>query len=88
MGGDEFLIILSGADLEATERVVRRLQTAALDTAPVSFSLGWAARQGSERLEDTANRADHVLLDVRVVMRPEKFTRRSESDAAKGSPAN
>jgi diguanylate cyclase (GGDEF)-like protein/PAS domain S-box-containing protein len=79
MGGDEFLIILSGADLEATERVVRRLQTAALDTAPVSFSLGWAARQGAERLEDTANRADHVLIDVRIVMRPGKNTRRAEA---------
>ena len=79
MGGDEFLIILSGADLEATERVVRRLQTAALDTAPVSFSLGWAARQGDEKLEDTANRADHVLIDVRIVMRPGKNTRRAEA---------
>jgi len=79
MGGDEFLIILSGADLGATERVVRRLQTAALDTAPVSFSLGWAARQGKERLEDTANRADHVLIDVRIVTRPGKNTRRAEA---------
>ena len=85
MGGDEFLIILSGADIESTERVVRRLQTAALDTAPVSFSLGWAARQGTERLEDTTNRADHVLIDVRITMRPGKFTRRAEAEAGKGS---
>jgi diguanylate cyclase (GGDEF)-like protein/PAS domain S-box-containing protein len=77
MGGDEFLIILSGAKLEDAERVVRRLQTAAVNTAPVSFSLGWAARQGKELLEDTVNRADHVLLDVRVVARPGSYTRRS-----------
>jgi diguanylate cyclase (GGDEF)-like protein/PAS domain S-box-containing protein len=79
MGGDEFLIILSGVALEDTERVARRLQAAAVNTAPVSFSLGWAARQGTERLEDTVNRADHVLLDVRVEHRPGKYTRRTET---------
>jgi len=88
MGGDEFLIILSGADLQATERVVRRLQAAALDTGPVSFSLGWAARKGQERLEDTVNRADHVLLDVRIVTRPGKNTRRNDSEAATGTKVN
>ena len=79
---------LSDADLESTERVVRRLQTAALDTAPVSFSLGWAARQGTERLEETANRADHKLIDVRIVMRPGKFTRRAETESAKEPRVN
>lgn len=88
MGGDEFLIILSGADLQATERVVRRLQAAALDTGPVSFSLGWAARQGQERLEDTANRADHALIDVRIVKRPGENTRRNDSEAAGASRNN
>lgn len=84
MGGDEFLIILSGAKLEDAERVVRRLQAVAVDTAPVSFSLGWAARQGTERLEDTVNRADHVLLDVRVVQRPGTYTRRAEYQTGNG----
>lgn len=88
MGGDEFLIILSGVKLEHTERVVRRLQAAAVDTAPVSFSLGWAARHEKERLEDTVNRADHVLLDVRVVQRPGSYTRKSETQAGEGSKIN
>lgn len=88
MGGDEFLIILSGADLQATERVVRRLQAAALDTGPVSFSLGWAARKAQERLEDTVNRADHALIDVRIVTRPGKNTRRQDSGAAGASRKN
>lgn len=89
MGGDEFLIILSNAPLEATERVVRRLQTAARDTAPVSFSLGWAAREDGESFEDTVNRADHALIEVRVVERPGSYTRRMPhlSTKAGGSAA-
>jgi len=81
MGGDEFLIILENATLEDTERVVRRLQAAATDTAPVSFTMGWAARQDGERFEDTVNRADSVLIDVRVVIRPGNYTRRTPPDA-------
>ena len=77
MGGDEFLIVLSDAKLEATERVVRRLQAAARDTAPVSFSLGWAAREDGESFEDTVNRADNALIEVRVVERPGSYTRRT-----------
>jgi diguanylate cyclase (GGDEF)-like protein/PAS domain S-box-containing protein len=81
MGGDEFLIILANTTLEDTERVVRRLQAAATDTAPVSFTMGWAARQDGERFEDTVNRADSVLIDVRVVKRPGSYTRRTPPDA-------
>jgi len=84
MGGDEFLVVLSNATLEATERVVRRLQTAARDTAPVSFSMGWAVREEDETFEDTVNRADHALIEVRVVERPGSYTRRTPQ---KGSAA-
>jgi len=77
MGGDEFLIVLSNATPEATDRVVRRLQSAARDTAPVSFSLGWAVREDGESFEDTVNRADHALIEVRVVERPGGYTRRT-----------
>jgi diguanylate cyclase (GGDEF)-like protein len=77
MGGDEFLVVLLGTSGEDTERVVRRLQTAAKDTAPVPFSLGWAARIGSERFEETVNRADRALIGVRVVKKPESNTRKS-----------
>lgn len=41
-----------------------------------------------ERLEDTVNRADHVLLDVRIVTRPGKNTRRNDSEAAGASRKN
>jgi diguanylate cyclase (GGDEF)-like protein/PAS domain S-box-containing protein len=83
MGGDEFLIVLSNATLDGTGRVVQRLQSVAGDTAPASFSLGWAARGESERFEDTVNRADQSLIEVRVERRPGSYTRRTPSDTKK-----
>ncbi len=77
MGGDEFLIGLWDTDLAETEMVARRLEKAALDSGPVSFSLGWAAREKDENLEDTVNRADRELIKVRVVRRPGAYTRRT-----------
>jgi diguanylate cyclase (GGDEF)-like protein/PAS domain S-box-containing protein len=77
MGGDEFLVVLGNATLENTERVARRIEAAAVDTAPVSFSLGWAAREDDEGFEDTVNRADRALIEVRVVKRPGRYTRRT-----------
>ena len=79
MGGDEFLVVLLGTSEEDTERVVRRLQAAAKDTAPVPFSLGWAGRQRNEKFEDTVNRADRALIGVRVVKKPESNTRKKPS---------
>jgi diguanylate cyclase (GGDEF)-like protein/PAS domain S-box-containing protein len=79
MGGDEFLVVLLGTSEEDTERVVRRLQAAAKDTAPVPFSLGWAARRGSEGFEATVNRADRALIGVRVVKKPGSNTRKNQS---------
>lgn len=80
MGGDEFLIVLSDATLEATERVARRLETVGHEIAPASFSLGWAARDTDERFEDTVNRADRSLIEVRVEKRPSRHTRRTPAD--------
>ena len=37
--------------------------------APVAFSLGWAMREGDETFEQTIERADHVLINVRVLSR-------------------
>jgi diguanylate cyclase (GGDEF)-like protein len=79
MGGDEFLVVLLGTSEEDTERVARRLQAAAKETAPVPFSLGWAARQRNEAFEDTVNRADRALIGVRVVKQPESNTRKKPS---------
>ena len=72
LGGDEFLVVLTGTDAATTERVARRLQLAAATGAPVPFSLGWAAREGEEHLEKTIDRADRNLLAVRVVERTER----------------
>jgi PAS domain S-box/diguanylate cyclase (GGDEF) domain len=77
MGGDEFLVVLSDVNLEGTEHAAERLRAAAQDTAPVSFSLGWAARKDGESFEDTVNRADRALIEVRVVERPGSYTRRT-----------
>jgi len=80
MGGDEFLVVLSDATLEMTEHVARRLEAVGHDTAPASFSLGWAARSEGELFEDTVNRADQSLIEVRVERRPGKNTRRTPAD--------
>lgn len=69
IGGDEFLIVLEGAGDAHVEMVSRRLQLAALRTAPVPFSLGWAARCPGEPFQQTVHRADQRLLAVRVVDR-------------------
>ncbi len=69
LGGDEFLLVLNPADEDAVEMVARRLQLAAIRTAPVPFSLGWSARRPGETMRDTVNRADQRLLSVRVMER-------------------
>lgn len=65
-GGDEFVILLNGADAHATEMVAERLRTAALDSAPVAFSLGWASREDGESLAHLIDRADRNMMAVRV----------------------
>jgi diguanylate cyclase (GGDEF)-like protein/PAS domain S-box-containing protein len=80
MGGDEFLVVLSDATLEMTEHVARRLESVGHDTAPASFSLGWAARSEGEPFEDTVDRADQSLIEVRVEKRPGRYTRRTPAD--------
>ncbi len=77
LGGDEFLIVLSGADESHTEVVARRLQLEAQRSAPVPFSFGWAARTDAEPFERTVNRADQQLLAVRVVERGPNHHRRA-----------
>lgn len=69
VGGDEFVIILLGADIGRTRRVSERLRNSALKSAPVPFSLGWAAREAGEPLVRLLDRADRGLLNVRVEQR-------------------
>jgi diguanylate cyclase (GGDEF)-like protein len=76
MGGDEFLITLFETELPDTEAIAHRLEKAGIERGPVSFSIGWAAREKTESFEETVNRADRQLIQVRVVRRPEQHTRR------------
>ena len=69
VGGDEFVILLRGASEAQTMMVAQRMQAAALRTAPVPFSLGWAWREPAENLMGTVHRADQNLLAVRVIER-------------------
>lgn len=75
VGGDEFVILLRGASESQAQMVAQRMQSAALRTAPVPFSLGWATRQAGEHLMNTMHRADQNLLAVRVIERtPTRIT--------------
>ena len=76
VGGDEFLVALCDSDEDQTEHVVARLRTAAPTSAPVPFSMGWAARRRGETFETTMVRADHQLLAVRVDERRDLQKRR------------
>jgi len=66
VGGDEFLVVLCDSDGDQTDHVAARLRTAAATSAPVPFSMGWAARGNGESFEATMVRADQKLLEVRV----------------------
>jgi diguanylate cyclase (GGDEF)-like protein/PAS domain S-box-containing protein len=77
MGGDEFLIALFDTDVAETEMIAHRLEKAGRERGPVSFSLGWASRESGESLEETVNRADRELIQVRVERRPGSYTRRT-----------
>lgn len=69
LGGDEFLIVLAGMNSNRTATVAERLRQQAERSAPVAFSLGWAMRENEETFEQTVERADHVLINVRVMLR-------------------
>ena len=66
VGGDEFLVVLCDSGEDQTDHVAARLRTAAATSAPVPFSMGWAARRNGESFEATMVRADQRLLEVRV----------------------
>ncbi len=66
LGGDEFVVLLAH-DSNGTRHAAMRLHQQGARELPVSFSLGWAAREEKEPLEHTMNRADHNLLAVRAL---------------------
>jgi diguanylate cyclase (GGDEF)-like protein/PAS domain S-box-containing protein len=65
LGGDEFLIVLGGADARTSSQVARRLRRRGPSSAPTPFTLGWATRTPGERLEQTVRRADRSLIRAR-----------------------
>jgi diguanylate cyclase (GGDEF)-like protein/PAS domain S-box-containing protein len=69
VGGDEFVVILNNANHEQTQLVADRVRAEALEHAPVPFSLGWAAREPQEPLQDMLDRADAGMMAVRVIKR-------------------
>ncbi|HEY5219794.1 MAG TPA: sensor domain-containing diguanylate cyclase [Gemmatimonadaceae bacterium] len=69
VGGDEFVVILVDSDEDQADSIVERLRQSGERSAPVPFSLGWAARRPAEPLMRMIDRADHRLLAVRVVQR-------------------
>jgi diguanylate cyclase (GGDEF)-like protein/PAS domain S-box-containing protein len=68
-GGDEFIVILHGADSTGTKLVADRLRTEAFERAPVPFSLGWAVREPGESVQRLLDRADRGMMAVRVMKR-------------------
>jgi diguanylate cyclase (GGDEF)-like protein/PAS domain S-box-containing protein len=78
VGGDEFLVVLCDSGPDQTEHVVSRLREAAPASAPVPFSMGWAARRSGETFEETMIRADQRLLEVRVDERRDLMKRRKK----------
>jgi len=78
MGGDEFLLLLLGASARFVAEVGRRLRETAAQRGIPSFSVGWAARHGTEGLEQTIDHADRELLQIRL------FERRSRHKISRG----
>jgi diguanylate cyclase (GGDEF)-like protein/PAS domain S-box-containing protein len=88
LGGDEFLIVLTGDNAGRTEQIASRLQRGAARGSPVAFSLGWAVRQSGERFERTVDRADQELISVRVVARSGDWPRLPDEMERRTTPAN
>ena len=87
LGGDEFLIVLTGENADRTEQIASRLQRAAARGSPVAFSLGWAVRSSGERFERTVDRADQELISVRVVSRAGEWPRLPDEMERRNTPA-
>jgi diguanylate cyclase (GGDEF)-like protein/PAS domain S-box-containing protein len=88
LGGDEFLIVLTGDNAARTEQIASRLERGAARGSPVAFSLGWAVRQSGERFERTVDRADQELISVRVVARSGDWPRLPDEMERRNMPAN
>ncbi len=81
IGGDEFLILLTGATARSAETVAKRLRATVREKVPVGLSYGWAVREGRESLEDTIRRADQGLFRRRALERRSAVRRRGAGSA-------
>jgi len=68
LGGDEFLVLLRGADNEATARVVRDIE-ADRSAVPIGFTLGSASFGQGEPLAEALGEADRRLYQRRAIDR-------------------
>jgi diguanylate cyclase (GGDEF)-like protein/PAS domain S-box-containing protein len=69
MGGDEFLVLLPHTQASDVDIAHQRIREAALHQAPIPISMGWAARENNEALEQTIHRADANLYQIRTIAR-------------------
>lgn len=67
VGGDEFLVLLTGRDARGVEEVAQRIASA--EDLDIRLSSGWAVRAPGESLEKTIARADRGLLSRRAEVR-------------------
>ncbi len=72
IGGDEFLLLLTGESVASTEEVALRTGSGGAEAVPVTLSYGWAVRERGETLEETIRRADRKLILVRARHRPHR----------------
>ncbi len=77
LGGDEFLVILLGDSVQATQEIAARFSESAATSAPVPISLGWSVREAGEPIEHAVARADQALIHVRVHRRGFKRRKRA-----------
>lgn len=69
IGGDEFAILMPGADERAGLTMIESIQRLAqlnnqyYGHAPISFAIGAATWRGGETLEDVARRADQLMYE-------------------------
>lgn len=66
IGGDEFLVLLTGSASRSAETVAKRLHAIGRERVPVGLTYGWAVREGRESLDETIRRADQGLIRKRA----------------------
>lgn len=69
LGGDEFAILMMQHDRHSLEAYTSRLQGAQATQETTPFSFGIAVRKGDEDLEHTIQRADHQMIERRLIER-------------------